>query len=120
MAKVVIEFDTNEKSLAVSIDGSKVENVVGAEVYRRGYYGCGVPEDNDGDEPEFAFSVMQAEKDKANDMSKMTRIVASENPQAKLEGARNIAGIPGVKQVATAGRKMDKAVADIVDYFSED
>lgn len=120
MAKIVIEFDTNEKSLAVSIDGTVVDNVVGAEVYRRGYYGYGAPEDNDGDEAEFAFSVTQAEKDKANDLTKMTRIVASESAEGKLAAAQDIPDFPYLKRVATAGRSTDKAVADIIDFFNED
>jgi hypothetical protein len=119
MAKVVIEFDTNEKSLAVSIDGAAVDNVVGAEVYRRGYYGYGPPEDSE-ESPEFCFSVMQAEKDKANDLTKMTRIIAAENPQAKLAGAQDVPGMSSMKRVQTAGRASDKAVADIIHFFDED
>ena len=106
MAKVVIEFDTNEKTLAVSIDGAAIENVVGAEVYRRGYYGYGPPEDGEAD-PEFAFSVMQAESDKANDMTKMTRIAAS------LGQSKTVLASAKVKQT-------EKAVADIINYFNKD
>lgn len=118
MAKMVIEFDTNDKSLSVTLDGQAVDNVVGAEVYRRGYYGYGAPDDEDGDE-EFAFSVMTAEKDKENDLTRMTRIVASQSVEGQFQDAQAIAGLPGFKRVAARSRQEDKAVRDIVNFFDE-
>jgi hypothetical protein len=101
----------------VSIDGARVENVVGAEVYRRGYYGYGAPDDDE--EPSFAFSVMQAEKDSENDLTKCTRIVAATSPQGQLSEAQAIEGLPELKRVATAGREADRAVNDIIRFFEE-
>jgi hypothetical protein len=126
MAKVVIEFDTNEKSLAVTIDGQAVDNVVCVDVCRRGYYGYG-PADGDGDEPEFQFAVTQSEKDKANDTTKMTRIVAAASAEGRAAGALRVEGIDDIRVVpakaggrADSGRAGDKVVAEIVDYFSDE
>lgn len=118
MSKVVIEFDTKEKTLSVAIDGVAVENVVAAEVVRKGYYyGYGSPGE-DGDE-EFSFSVLQSEKDKENDTTKMTRIVAAEDERARASAALEVEDIPSVRAVPeqSGTDKPEKAVADIIDYF---
>lgn len=116
MAKVVIEFDTNAKSATATIDGVVVDNVVAAEMHLKGCYYGDTPDDED--EQEFCFSLTQAERDKANKLSKMTRIVAAEHPEASLSDAREVEGLPGVRRVPAAGPRETAAVRQIVNYFS--
>lgn len=69
MAKIVIEFDTVEKTVAVTRDGVAVANVVGATVgrYCDDEYGC---------------ELCLAEKDEAHDVRTYTRICAAELAKA--------------------------------------
>jgi hypothetical protein len=121
MAKVVIQFDTNDKTLNVTVDGKSLENVVHADVCRRDYYGYGMPvSDDDEDEPEFRFCITQAEKDADNDTEKVTRIVAADSEEGKLSTAQVIDELPSCRAVASSRVGDGKAVSDIVGYFSDE
>ena len=67
MAKVLIEFDTVDKTLAVSIDGTAVENVVCANVSQ------GYPR-----EDEYCCEIVSGTKDRDNDIRTWTRVSASQ------------------------------------------
>jgi hypothetical protein len=120
MAKVVIEFDTNEKTARATVDGVVMENVVCAEMHKKGYYGGYGPDEDEGDEPEFVFCLTTAEKDRGNKMQKMTRIVAAEQREAGLSTARAVAGLPSVKAVPAGRPGHAEAVRSIVGFFSQE
>lgn len=76
MAKISCEFDTKEKTLAVTIDGKAVDNVYGVNL-AKGY----------SDESGFYCDVMTLSEDKENDIRTMTRLMASESKDAKEQVA---------------------------------
>lgn len=84
MAKISVNFDTNEKTLSASIDGKEVENLYEVAIYKS----------FDGDK--FTCSVTTAVKDEGNDMYQVTRLMANqENPQLAPALDRIIAQLLG-------------------------
>lgn len=82
MAKIVIEFDTVDKTMSASVDGKAVADVVEAYVSKR-YSMSG---DGD-DEVSYGCSITTMAEDEESDIRTMTRLCASES----LEGQRIIA-----------------------------
>lgn len=76
MAKVAVSFDTNDKTLSVTIDGKAVADVYGVDIYR-----CF---DTDS---EYRCSIMSETKDPVHDMYTQTRLYASKSTEAKLLSA---------------------------------
>lgn len=72
MAKIVIEFDTEEKSLMVKKDGVVLNNVAEVSAFKM----WSEHEKEEGEEPEFAIRVTTVEK--GEDMVTYTTISASE------------------------------------------
>lgn len=71
MAKLTLTVDTEDQSIAVDVDGQPVDNINEINICNCGYNG----------EPKFYFSVTTAEK--VGQVHKMTRLMASESPEAK-------------------------------------
>lgn len=70
MAKITIEFDTLEKTVAVAQDGTPVENVTGVNVYRQ--YGY------DGYTDKYAIDVHTFSKDDATGVKVNTVLMAAD------------------------------------------
>lgn len=64
MAKIVVEFDTLNKTAVATIDGTPVDNFKSANVYQN--Y-----------KDDFSIEIMSGEKDKDNEIHYMTRVCAS-------------------------------------------
>lgn len=74
MAKIVTEFDTQEKTMKVTIDGVTVENVTSASFYN--YYN---------DEGKFSACISTQEEVEEGGMSKYTSICASLNGKDEVK-----------------------------------
>jgi hypothetical protein len=101
MAKILIEFDTNEKTLAATIDGKPVDNVVEVS-FCVGY----------DDKDEYRCCLMTKETNDEHDIQTYTHLRASESIDAKGVDASpsDIAGF--VK--SDAGNSLRQAIAN---YF---
>ncbi len=102
MSKVLVEVDTNDKSIVVKVDGDIIKNVI--EVF-------GFVEDNG-----FRFSVMTSEK--VGDINKITKFIAigtEEANMAEITGSiidyDSISGFVGVCDFKT------RAQNDIHTFF---
>ena len=73
MAKVVMEFDTSEKTLKVTMDGIPMDNVTDVESYRS-YMEDGT----------FRLSITQVEEKEEDGMHVITRTVAMEDDGPKV------------------------------------
>lgn len=91
MAKFTIEFDTLEKKLTVSLDGTPVENVI--EVCAGRYYGSG-------DYGEPGIMITTKTEDEQTDITLMTRLMAEKNVKVQTENSK-------------------KAIEDIQRYFNK-
>lgn len=67
MAKLTIDFDTEDQSLTVLVNGNAVSNVSGVNLYNWGY---------DSGTPQFVFEVMTSEED--NGVRKYSRLTANQ------------------------------------------
>ena len=105
MAKISIEFDTLEKELSVTVDGTPLENVSGVSIYP-GFY------DSDGDE--YHCSITTREKDDDHDLIKMTTLCASESVDAK-SGRAVASSLEGFVEIpGGTNRQVNR---DIAAYF---
>ena len=105
MAKVTIEFDTVDKSMAIAIDGKAVDNVqyVSLSTY-------------DGDE--FGCSIETVAKDDEHDMRTYTRLCASESKDGKeLRDSIVSDTFPGFVKAEIP--VMTKAQTDIQSFFAK-
>lgn len=107
MAKISIQYDTKEKTLAVTMDGKAVDNVAGA------YLGKGYSYD----EPEdYRCELTMMTQNEDDDYYTMTRIVASDTPAGqKLGDAPESKEVPGFK-VAESATQFD---TDVADFFKK-
>lgn len=69
MAKISIDVDTSDKSVAMSVDGNKIENLSEIVIYT--------------DDGPFGFLFEAASREKNNDLSKITRLVAKETEDSE-------------------------------------
>lgn len=100
MAEVIAKFDSETKSLTVTIDGNAVGDLQSIDFCRRGYcYG-----ENDSEENEFRFSLLQMSADEATKLQTVTRTSAS-------------AGGVIVTEAAPAAPSA-KTVSDIAEFLS--
>jgi len=106
MAKINVEFDTVEKTMAVSMDGTPMPNVAGVTMFL-----------NYGDDDEYCCELVQVSKDEAHDTRVVTRTCASnQNGATSLPDST----IPGFKvKEQTSGRNLSKVSANIAAYFSK-
>lgn len=105
MASIQVEFNTTEKTLEVTVDGKKLDNVDCVSVYKKlplGYYGN--DSDND-DDPEYCISITTCEEDEESGIHKRThlhatqKLVAAESDEGKKalrEGAKRRSDLPGL------------------------
>jgi hypothetical protein len=95
MAKIQVEYDTVEKTCAVSVDGTALANVVGVQ------FGLGY-----GKKGEYRCEVMQMAESEDDDMYAMTRIVAGEDGS--------------LSQAAVEQPDADEELeAEILEYFGD-
>jgi len=78
MAKIIAEFDTQEKTLVVRMDGQVVDNVVGARF-----------ETSYGDEDDYCCSVTTLDRNEDEDMRTYTQVLASSGPQNEADKVRS-------------------------------
>ncbi len=105
MAKITVQFDTVEKTMAVTIDGKSVENVTDVNFYKSMY-----------DEGECRCSLVTMSEDSDNDMRQYTQLVASETHEAKQLGDKAIASaFDGF--VETPVERHGKVADDIVEFL---
>ena len=105
MAKISIEFDTNEKSLSVTMDGEKLDNVEEVSICNAGYDRDG---DGDEDDKDYHFQIFMLEGDDEHDLRRISKIVAGES---KEEGEPT--KFAGLKKVAV-GTRVER---DIAKFF---
>jgi hypothetical protein len=105
MAKINIAFDTKDKTMAVTMDGKSVANVVGA------YLGTGYDDD-------CRCELMMAEKNEEDGYYTMTRIVAAESGEGKklAETAPDSKAAPGFKVAEVSAGQLE---AEVAAYFKK-
>lgn len=108
MAKIVIEFDTNEKSLDVTMDGEKLQNVEEVSICNAGYDRDG---DGDEDDKDYHFHICMLESDDEHALRRISKIVASEVGQ----GGEPLPNHPGLKKVAGES----KFERDVANFFKK-
>lgn len=106
MAKINVEFDTIEKTLAVQMDGAEVADVVMVSLGKG--YCCG-------DEDDFRCEIMTMTEDEASDVKTYTRLVASESADGKLPEAVELEGDNDFKAIIV---RSNNVTADISKYFA--
>jgi len=70
MAEFVTTFNTKEKTLSVSVDGTEIENVTDVEFYK---FGMG------GDDEPFHAAIVTREMSEDKDMVTVTRVMAQKD-----------------------------------------
>ena len=109
MATIQVTFDTLEKTLAVTRDGTEVPNVCGVYIGR-------AYNDPDLDEDDFRLEVMQQSADTDNDLCQYTRLVASESGAGRqLTAAGEVEATPGF--VVAAEIVESSLQQDVLDYL---
>jgi len=105
--EVLIKFNTNDKTMAVTVDGSVVENVSDVAVYQ--HYD---------DKDSYELSMTTRVKDELNNCLKMTRLLAHDTSEAKKAVASGLA-----TESKTSGfvevPEQTRAQKDIAKFFGE-
>ena len=86
MAKVTVEYDTNDKSLEVTMDGEKLENVDNISFNcKQSLYDYNHDHDDEEDD-EYTMMICMNEKDEEHDYRHVTHIHAAEAQEAISKG----------------------------------
>jgi phosphoribosylcarboxyaminoimidazole (NCAIR) mutase len=114
MAKVAIEFDTVEKTMSATIDGSAVPNVVGVNLYKS----------YSSKKDEYSCEIVSAVESEDDDMRAYTRICAAEGAKARElahAGATPAADFPGFVAVAVEDPAAAAAVLkdELLKFFGK-
>lgn len=112
MAKINVEFDTKEKTMAVSIDGQEVADAYSVCLYR-GYY--------EDEKDKFSCSITTVQQDKDNDMRVITQTMAKQSVEAQQEMAQSKLHPEFVEtKEKKEGNKTVRLLQAVANYFQRD
>lgn len=106
MAKIVCEFDTVAKTMAVTMDGKAVDNVMGCSLYKN-YDG------------EYSCTVSTGETNKDEKTTKVSYLYASESIEGKQlpdsSKSKTFVGFKEASEIVTHSNVAE----DIANYFAK-
>ena len=119
MATISISFDTEDKDIEVSIDGKKLDDVTGVQIYRPYVYSTYEANDKDADDV-YCCEITTLSQDEESGIKTLTRVVASESKTGKELEAEPMEDCPAFKAVAKVVDDLGTDVAEYVgSYFSD-
>lgn len=111
MAKVVITFDTQDKSLTATMDGKTVENLESASFYRGYNYDTSKSTD------EFRCNLTTVEKKEDDGVSMYTQISAKQSAEGREAIAQGAGTYALNDDFVAHKRPSEKIVNDISEFF---